>query len=347
MASTPNWLITQYSHSWVDTELDIFLLTDVPVHLTLCYTDKPERMHLRTKIKRGEPLPAVPYYCFTECIPVEQDEPGDTTEHTFVIPDWFPCQRRWWRFTGTIGGVESPSTSPIFTAHYGEQEEAVALKHTALEEKEPGGVIDHADQSVTPSKLAVPFTFAAFPFTPPAPPTQDYHVSNKKYVDDQMVGGGFWELLASTVLLADSPTITFITIPARKLLRVLLVGSHYDTGGQFWAYIRINNDSGNNYFWSRRSLGTTYFYSQAAGADWIPIGLLNPVNYANLLDISITNLSAARHALIYAQGARNFTAVDLINGEWSNEVDLVDRVDLLSPDKAFSAGTTAWLMGRA
>lgn len=188
MASILRWLITEYAHSWVDNELDVYVVTDVPVHLTLCWTVKPERLTLQTKVVRGVSVMAAPYYCFTECTPVEQDQPGDTTEHTFIIPDWETCTRRWWRFTGTIGGVDSPSSSPIFTAHKADQEDAMPLKHTALEEKEVAGVIDHADNSITPAKLADPFTFPSFPFTPASAPTQDYHVANKKYVDDRGAG---------------------------------------------------------------------------------------------------------------------------------------------------------------
>ncbi|KKL67910.1 hypothetical protein LCGC14_2130260 [marine sediment metagenome] len=58
------------------------------------------------------------------------------------------------------------------------------LEHTQLIAKDPGGVIDHADGSVTGAKLADPFTFGETPFTPPEDPTEDYHVVNKTYVDN-------------------------------------------------------------------------------------------------------------------------------------------------------------------
>ena len=63
------------------------------------------------------------------------------------------------------------------------------LEHTQLINKDPDGVIDHADGSVTPEKLAEPFTFVETPFTPSEAPTEDYHVVNKAYVDGLSTGG--------------------------------------------------------------------------------------------------------------------------------------------------------------
>jgi len=75
------------------------------------------------------------------------------------------------------------------------------LEHTQLIDKDPAGVIDHADGSVTPVKLSDPFTFTATPFTPAEAPTQDYHVANKAYVDGLGAAG------QPTVALSLSPRI--------------------------------------------------------------------------------------------------------------------------------------------
>lgn len=64
----------------------------------------------------------------------------------------------------------------------------MSLSHTDLVNKEPGGEIDHADFSITPIKLASPFQFGTFPLTPAGPPSADYEVANKKYVDDLPAG---------------------------------------------------------------------------------------------------------------------------------------------------------------
>jgi hypothetical protein len=244
-----NWLIIQYAQSWLDADLFIYATTDVPVRLTLCWTTKPMRVRDRVKILRGLPVLGVPYYCFTECTPVEQDEPGDTLGHTFTIPSWAPGVCLWWRFTGTVAGVDTPSTSPIFNACYLEQEDAVPIKHTALTDKEVDEVIDHADQSVTPAKLADPFTFGSFPLTPAAPPVAAYEVANKKYVDDRP-GGGLVFLAAEGIVLTGTvgPGIipwgfidlsAYIPAGANGVylgISAQLAGLAGNTSGNFWGW---------------------------------------------------------------------------------------------------------------
>jgi len=147
------WLTTEYAHSWLENLLYVACVTDVPCHLWLRWTDKEEHIHPRQKDRRGVLFLSVPDYCFVEWQEVEQNEAGDTIHHTFNFDTWGTCQRRWWHLRGQIGGADSPSTSPIFTAHYEEQEKAMSLKHTDLIDKNPGGIIDHADDSVTAAKL--------------------------------------------------------------------------------------------------------------------------------------------------------------------------------------------------
>jgi len=57
------------------------------------------------------------YYCFTAYNDIEQEEAGDTTEHTFIMSDWPSCETRWFHLWGTIGGEASPSESPIWGRH--------------------------------------------------------------------------------------------------------------------------------------------------------------------------------------------------------------------------------------
>lgn len=56
-------------------------------------------------------------------------------------------------------------------------------KHTDLTDKEPGGIIDHADASIPAAKLRHPFSFEEFPYTPPGFPYEHYHAANKRFVD--------------------------------------------------------------------------------------------------------------------------------------------------------------------
>jgi len=149
-------MLVDYAHSWMDGTLFVWCQTDIPCHLWLRWTDKEERMHLTQKERRGATHMSDPYYCFVEWNEVEQNEPGDTTTHTFNFSGWVECIRRWWFLHGTEGDIESPSTSAIFTAHAFDQEDAMSLKHTDLIEKEVDGVIDHADHSIPNVKLQTP-----------------------------------------------------------------------------------------------------------------------------------------------------------------------------------------------
>ena len=95
----------------------IRITTSEAAHLTLRYTYTEPVKTLTPKEKRG----AVWYYdnkmCFVAWKECEQDEPGDTTTHTFSCPIFPTCVRVWYIFIGTIGGVPSPSNTAIFEAH--------------------------------------------------------------------------------------------------------------------------------------------------------------------------------------------------------------------------------------
>lgn len=102
---------------WVGETAGIRITTNELAHLTLRYTyTKPVKTSI-PKEKRG----ALWYYdnklCFVAWKNCEQDEPGDTTIHTFSCPIFPSCVKVWYIFTGTIGGVPSPSNTAIFEAH--------------------------------------------------------------------------------------------------------------------------------------------------------------------------------------------------------------------------------------
>jgi len=151
--SGERWTIIEYYHSWVGDTLYISLRTDIPCHLWLYWTDIEERMHERTKIRRGVRILSIPDFCLPAWRKVEQNEAGDTEWHTFDFGSWADCQRRWWFFFGEEGGIASPSSSPIVTAHYEDYEKEESMRHIDLTHKEVAGVIDHADRSVTADKL--------------------------------------------------------------------------------------------------------------------------------------------------------------------------------------------------
>lgn len=79
------------------------------------------------------------------------------------------------------------------------------MKHTNLTHKNPDGIIDHGDRSIPPSRLKYPFTFNAFPYTPPEAPTFPTHITNKKYTDDQAD-------LARTHYVGLTPVFYFLNV---------------------------------------------------------------------------------------------------------------------------------------
>jgi len=88
--------------------------TDTPCHLTCYYTAEKPGRHKTTLTRRGVTLPWGAYFCFVAWKSVEQSEVGDSLTHTFAIPDWQLGQTLWLAFRGTVSGVLSPSTSPVF-----------------------------------------------------------------------------------------------------------------------------------------------------------------------------------------------------------------------------------------
>jgi len=56
-------------------------------------------------------------FCFVAYHDNEQEEAGDTYEHTFTKEPWAHCETRWFYFHGEIDATPSPSTSPIFSKH--------------------------------------------------------------------------------------------------------------------------------------------------------------------------------------------------------------------------------------
>lgn len=96
----------------------IVLTTDRPCHLWLYWSNHPPWVHREATTRRGLTLPWDAYWCYVAWHKIEQQEPGDTLIHTFTWGEWQSCQTKYFRFHGTIGGVESPSDSPIFSKHY-------------------------------------------------------------------------------------------------------------------------------------------------------------------------------------------------------------------------------------
>ena len=99
------------------TGYQIVVYTNNPCHLFMRWTNVIPQIHILTKIERGAPVHKGTRYCFVAYKDNEQEEAGDTLEHTFIKEPWAVCETRWFYFFGTVNGVDSPSESAIFKKH--------------------------------------------------------------------------------------------------------------------------------------------------------------------------------------------------------------------------------------
>lgn len=98
----------------------ITITTDVPCHLWMRWSIQKPWIHSVPSIRRGLAKHDDVYFCFTVYHDNEQEEAGDTLEHTFVKHDWPHCETRYFYFTGKIEGDEVASTTAIFKKHFDE-----------------------------------------------------------------------------------------------------------------------------------------------------------------------------------------------------------------------------------
>jgi len=105
------------SYNYFATNFPITITTNNPCHLWLRWSVTVPQKHINPIIVRGAPIGTYIDQCFVAFHDIEQSEPGDRWTHTFYSPAWPACQRRWFYFHGTVGGIVSPSASPIFTKH--------------------------------------------------------------------------------------------------------------------------------------------------------------------------------------------------------------------------------------
>ncbi|MBA7711502.1 hypothetical protein ES703_120468 [subsurface metagenome] len=75
------------------------------------------RTHLHAITKRGLLTHELPYYCFVTPHDNEQEEAGDTLIHTFLKPNWYYCETRWFSFVGSVAGVQARSDTAYFEKH--------------------------------------------------------------------------------------------------------------------------------------------------------------------------------------------------------------------------------------
>jgi len=118
MTPISRWFPVGLSEKHVVSGFIVTLTTNAPCHLWLRWTQNPPWVHPVSVVDRGLATKTRSYWCFTAWKTIEQEEPDDTYEHTFIWVGWEICQRKYFTFKGEIGGVESPSDSPIFHLHF-------------------------------------------------------------------------------------------------------------------------------------------------------------------------------------------------------------------------------------
>lgn len=91
--------------------------TNYPVHLFKRETTTQPQKHINPVVVRGAPVGTYIDQCFVVYTDIDQQEPGDTYEHTFIEEPWPYCETRWFYFWGTVEGQLSPSASAIFSFH--------------------------------------------------------------------------------------------------------------------------------------------------------------------------------------------------------------------------------------
>lgn len=111
------WCILHIIQTVTPTGYKIVVITNVPCHLYMHWTNQEPEKHPRTRIVRGLTVADTTQYCFVVWHQNEQHEEGDTIYHTFVKEPWPVCETRWFVFRGTIAGEWSKSISCIFKKH--------------------------------------------------------------------------------------------------------------------------------------------------------------------------------------------------------------------------------------
>ncbi len=114
----PRFRITDFQTTPNCEQVTVVIKTDVPCHLWLRFTDKTPRKHPKTVTRRGLRMGYDIRTCFVAYKDLEQEEPGDTLEHTFTITGIPFCSSVYFYFYGTSADITMVYTSAIFSFFY-------------------------------------------------------------------------------------------------------------------------------------------------------------------------------------------------------------------------------------
>lgn len=111
------WFVKSIFFTVTTTGVKIVIVTDTACHLYMRWSLHEPWYHRIPVTRRGVEFLADNRICFTVYEDNEQEEAGDTLEHTFIKEPWAHCETRYFYFHGTIAGIASVSTSPIYAYH--------------------------------------------------------------------------------------------------------------------------------------------------------------------------------------------------------------------------------------
>ncbi|GAH91183.1 unnamed protein product, partial [marine sediment metagenome] len=112
-----NWTILDIKQAITATGFRICVITNVPCHLYLMWTNQEPNKHKIVGLRRGDLALRETRYCFTSWHKNEQEEAGDTLTHTFYKEPWPICETRWFTFKGDVETLWTASAGPIFKKH--------------------------------------------------------------------------------------------------------------------------------------------------------------------------------------------------------------------------------------
>ncbi|GAI01715.1 unnamed protein product [marine sediment metagenome] len=112
-----NWAILDIQQTITATGYKIAVITNVPCHLYMMWTNKEPNKHKIVGLRRGDLALRETRYCFVDWNKNEQEEAGDTLTHTFYKEPWPVCETRWFTFKGDVDTLLTASAGPIFKKH--------------------------------------------------------------------------------------------------------------------------------------------------------------------------------------------------------------------------------------
>ncbi len=108
-----NWALLGWGTFW-STFGWLIAWSDNLTKLTLRLARVPPEGWIDWEAIRGSRRRCHPYWKLNNSVTIEQEELGDTREHTYNLGVWNKGELLFWALSGTIDGICSPSTSALF-----------------------------------------------------------------------------------------------------------------------------------------------------------------------------------------------------------------------------------------